>query len=72
MTSRRQSTRAIEGNNLPFIIAAATKQRMRPTGTVSYLQHYGIILKVIEHYIERFDDVKYGFVEPTRWQVSVL
>jgi hypothetical protein len=59
---------AIEGNNLPFIIAAATKQR-----DATDLELYRIpqhvmdsALKVIEHYIDRFDDVKHGKLEPVR------
>lgn len=59
---------AIEGNSLPFYIAAATKE---PSGTDLEIFHIpqhklDTALKIVEAYIDRFADVKSGKVEPIR------
>lgn len=59
---------AIEGNKLPVIIAAATKQKDAidiELFTISQ-QKIDSALKIIEAYIDRFADIKKGIIEPTR------
>lgn len=59
---------AIEGNNLPFIIAAATKQKDATDIGLFQVPQYKLdsALKIIEHFIDHFADVKSGLVEPKR------
>ena len=59
---------AIEGNNLPFIIAAATKQKDATDIGLFQVPEYNLdsALKIIEHFIDHFADVKSGLVEPKR------
>lgn len=58
---------AIEGNQLPFIIAGATKQKVTDIGLFQVPQYkLDSALKIVEHYIDRFADVKSGLAEPQR------
>lgn len=59
---------AIEGNKLPVIIAAATKQKDAVDIELFKIPQHKIdsALKIIEAYIDRFADIKKGLIEPTR------
>ena len=59
---------AIEGNKLPVIIAAATKQKDAIDIELFKIPQQKIdsALKIIEAYIDRFADIKKGIIEPTR------
>ena len=59
---------AIEGNNLPFYIAAATKETNGTDLDIIHIPQHKLdtALKIVEAYIDRFADVKSGKVEPTR------
>lgn len=58
---------AIEGNHLPFVIAGCTKQSEPDLGLFLIPQYkLDAALKIIEAYIDHFDDVKKGLVEPVR------
>ncbi|WP_027399833.1 PD-(D/E)XK nuclease-like domain-containing protein [Anaerovorax odorimutans] len=58
----------IEGNNLPFFIAAATKQK--PESDIAIMsipqEDIDIAKSIIQAHIQRFDDVKKGLSEPIR------
>lgn len=58
---------AIEGNNLPFVIAAATKE---PVTDIELLlisnERLSDTLKEIKHNVKRFDAIKKGEIEPER------
>lgn len=59
---------AIEGHKLPFIIAAATKQKDAIDIELFKIPQQKIdsALKIIEAYIDRFAGIKKGIIEPTR------
>jgi hypothetical protein len=59
---------AIEGNNLPFIIAGATKQKDGADIGLFRIPQYKIdsALKIIEYKIDHIADVKNGLIEPNR------
>ena len=59
---------AIEGNKLPVIIAAATKQKDAIDIELFKIPQQKIdsALKIIEAYIDRFADIKKGIMQPTR------
>lgn len=59
---------AIEGGSLPFIIAGATKQRDGADIGLFRIPQYKLnsALKIVEHYIDHFADVKSGLIEPAR------
>lgn len=58
----------IEGNKLPFIIAAATKEKPEPDiGVFIILQdRLDYCLSQVKENIQRFADIKKGLIEPTR------
>lgn len=60
--------RAVEGHNLPFRIAAATKQKPEPDISVIELPDWLLTsaLRVVEHKAERFQAIKEGLIQPTR------
>lgn len=59
---------AIEGNNLPFFIAAATKEKPEPDIALLSIPQDRIdyCLNQIKENIHRFADIKKGLIEPTR------
>lgn len=59
---------AVEDNNLPFIIAGATKQKDATDIGLYMVPQYKLdsALKIVEHYIDHFADVKSGLIEPKR------
>ena len=59
---------AIEGNQLPFFIAGATKEKPEPDIAVLHIPQSSIdiALEIIKAHIDRFDGVKKGLVEPYR------
>lgn len=58
---------AIEGNNLPFVIAAATKEKETDIALLEVPQYkIDVVKAIIEAHIDRFADVKKGLVEPIR------
>lgn len=59
---------AIEGDHLPFIIAGATKQKDGADIGLFRIPQYKLdsALKIVEHYIDHFADVKKGIAEPRR------
>lgn len=58
----------LTGERLPFILACATKQKDgADIGLFSLPQHeLDSAFKIVEHYIDRFADIKSGIVEPKR------
>lgn len=59
----RQNT----GDKLPFIIAAATKEKTPDIGLFEIPQaRLDVALKVVENLIDHIADVKSGLIEPTR------
>lgn len=59
--------RAIEGNNLPFIIAAATKERVPDIAIISIPDDVlDASMDYISSKIRRFADIKSGTIEPER------
>jgi len=58
----------LTGERLPFILACATKQRDgADIGLFSMPQHeLDSALKIVEHYVDRFADIKAGIVKPKR------
>lgn len=58
---------AIEGNNLPFIIAAATKEKEPDLALIEVSQHYlDAALAEVTHYAPRYHQIKLGKIEPIR------
>lgn len=59
---------AIEGNQLPFYIAAATKEKPEPDIALLSIPQSSldIALEIIQAHIGRFDEVKSGKTEPIR------
>jgi len=58
---------AIEGNQLPFFIAAATKEKVTDFAIFKIPQDkLDTALKIVEHKIDHIADVKSGLVKPTR------
>lgn len=58
---------AIEGNNLPFFIAGATKEKITDIGLFSIPQEkIDIALKIVEAKIDRYADIKAGLIQPVR------
>lgn len=59
---------AIEGNNLPFFIAAATKQKPEPDIAIMSISQEDIDIakSIIQAHIQRFAEVKQGIAEPIR------
>lgn len=58
---------AIEGNNLPFYIAAATKEKEPDIAVIHIPQNQlDICLELMLPNIHRFNDIKHGLIEPTR------
>lgn len=58
---------AIEGNRLPFVLAAATKEKVTDIGLFRLPQEMlDVALKIVEARIDRFADIKAGIVEPAR------
>ncbi len=59
---------AVEGNGLPFYIAAATKETNGADIEIFHIpqQKLDTALKIVEAYIDRFADIKAGKIEPAR------
>lgn len=59
---------AIEGNNLPFFIAGATKEKPEPDLAIISIpqEQIDITKEIIKVNIERFAQVKAGLIEPHR------
>lgn len=58
---------AIEENQLPFILAAVTKEKVSDLDLIEIGQeHLDVALRIVEARIDRFADIKAGFEEPTR------
>lgn len=59
---------AIEGNNLPFFIAGATKERPEPDIAIISIpqEEIDIALDIVKAHIDRFKAVKAGEIEPHR------
>jgi len=58
---------AIEGNNLPFFITAATKEKEPDLAIISIPQdRLDYCLNQVKENVKRFDDIKKGLIEPTR------
>ena len=59
---------AVEGNNLPFFIAAATKQKPEPDIEVISIpqERLDYCLESVKQYAPRFQELKQGIGEPTR------
>ena len=58
----------IEGSNLPFFIAAATKEKPEPDIAIISIpqDRLDYCLEQVRQNVRRFDDIKKGLVEPTR------
>ncbi len=57
----------IEGNSLPFYIAAATKEKEPDLAIISIPQNrLDYCLEIVTDNVKRFDDIKKGLIEPTR------
>lgn len=57
----------VEGNKLPFIIAATTKEREPDLKLISVPQdRLDYCLEIVRNNVKRFDDIKHGLIEPTR------
>lgn len=58
---------AIEGNHLPFYLAVATKEKETDIEVIQLAQNrLDTALKIVEHKIDRFADVKAGIEPPIR------
>lgn len=58
---------AIEGNMLPFVLAAATKEKVTDLELIQIPQEIlDVALKIVEARIDRFADIKAGIIEPVR------
>ena len=59
---------AVEGNNLPFFIAAATKQKPEPDIAVISIpqERLDYFLDLVKQFAPRFQELKQGIGEPTR------
>lgn len=58
---------AIEGNYLPFYIAAATKEEEPDIAVISVPQaHMDACMEIVKANVHRFSDLKKGFGEPIR------
>lgn len=58
---------AVEGNNLPFFIAGATKEKEPDLAVISILQpNLDVALQLVRANIKRFADLKKGIGEPLR------
>ena len=59
---------ASTGKKLPFIIAGATKQKDGADLGLFQVPQYklDVALKIVEHYVDHFADVKSGLIEPKR------
>ena len=59
---------ASTGKRLPFIIAGATKQKDGADLGLFQVPQYKLdaALKIVEHYVDHFTDVKSGLIEPKR------
>lgn len=59
---------AVEGNNLPFIIAAATKEKPEPDIAIMNIPNdvLGISLGIVKQNAPRFQAIKEGKEKPTR------
>jgi hypothetical protein len=61
---------AVEGNHLPFIIAAATKEKEPDLAIISIPQErLDYCLEQVKANIQRFDAIKKGLIEPVGCQV---
>ncbi len=57
----------IEGNNLPFYIAAATKEKEPDLAILNIPQNrLDYCLEIVMENVKRFDSIKKGEIEPTR------
>lgn len=58
---------AVEGNRLPFFIAAATKERVPDIAVIAVPQEtLDAALMIVEHMVDNIAAIKDGVVEPTR------
>ena len=58
---------AIEGNNLPFFIAGATKEKETDIAIMSIPQErIDYCMEIIKANVKHFDELKKGLIEPTR------
>ena len=58
---------AIEGNNLPFFIAGATKEKEPDLAIISVpRERLDFCLNIVKENVQRFADIKKGLIEPTR------
>jgi hypothetical protein len=58
---------AIEGNNLPFFIVAATKEKEPDIAIINIPQErLDFCLNFVKENVPRFDDIKKGLIEPVR------
>ena len=58
----------VEGNNLPFYIAGATKQQPEPDLAIISIpqDRLDYCLEIVAENVQRFADIKAGLIEPTR------
>lgn len=57
----------VEGNNLPFYIAGATKEKEPDLAVIAIPQNrLDYCLEIVTDNVKRFDDIKKGLIEPTR------
>lgn len=58
---------AIEGNRLPFYLAVITKEKVPDIALYQIPQwRLDMALKIVEHNIDRFAEIKEGLIRPTR------
>ena len=58
---------AVEGNRLPFFIAAGTKETEPNLIILSIPQErLDYCLEIVKNNVKRFDNIKHGLIEPTR------
>lgn len=58
---------AVEGNQLPFFIAAGTKESEPDLQIISIPQdRLDYCLEIVRNNVKRFNDIKHGLIEPTR------
>lgn len=58
---------AVEGSQLPFFIAAGTKEAEPDLAIISIPQdRLDYCMEIVRNNVKHFDDIKHGLVEPTR------
>lgn len=58
----------VEGNNLPFFIAGATKEKPEPDLAIISIpqDRLDYCLEIVTENVQRFEDIKKGLIEPIR------